>query len=386
MKLIFIKKNFSFHGGAENYMKTLIDRLKDKADIHVMAGNWFETSDITFHKINHLSLSSFLSVITFNRNACNMTIRLRRTFDADCVISFERTTCQDIYRAGDGCHREWLKLREMIEPRWKKYISRINPLHIALLRIEKKLFSNTKLIIANSNMVKRQIINHYNIPEEKIKVIYNGVDTKRFSKNTVSYRSWVRKELSIHEDSNLILFVGSGFERKGLKTLLRAISIINQKKTDKSPHPPFTKGGITEKDIKLIVIGRGNIKKFKSIAKEYGIADRVLFLGPQTNIERFYAASDVFVLPTIYDPFSNATLEAMATGLPVITTKNNGASELIRDEEEGFVINNPLDYKTLSERILLALSKKDMMGQKARLKAEEYPIEKAAMEFMEFFT
>ncbi len=384
MKLIFIKKNFSVHGGAENYMKTLIARLSDKADIHVVAKKWIESPGITFHRIDSLSLGSFLSTIAFNAGTC----RKIKTLSADCVISFERTTCQDIYRAGEGCHREWLRLREMSEPFWKKYTFMVNPLHIALLRLEKQLFSDTKIIIANSNMVKSQIIRHYSIPEEKIEVIYNGVDLNRFSpKNTELYRDKARQELSTGKDTKLILFVGSGFERKGLKTLLRAISLISgssiKGNKNNPPSPPFSKGGMGGfEDLKLIVIGKGNIKKFNSIAKKYGVDDRVLFLGPQKEIEKFYAAADIFALPTMYDPFSNATLEAMASGLPVITTRNNGVSELIQDGEEGFAIENPLHYNMLAEKIKSALADRKAMGLKARAKAEKFPIEKAAEEFI----
>ncbi len=370
MKLIFIKKSFSVHGGAENYMRTLMERLKEKADIHVIAKEWTESPGINFHKINPLSFGSFISVVSFNSRACRAINDLKAgtgSQQAGCVISFERTTCQDIYRAGEGCHKEWLRLREMTEPGWKRFTFLINPLHIALLKIEKKLFSNTKLIIANSNMVKTQIINHYNVPEEKIRIIYNGVDLKRFSpENSAAHKQKVRKGLSIDANAFLILFVGSGFERKGLKTLLSTLAVIKQQKMN----------------MKLIVIGRGNIRKFEAIAGKYGIHDKVLFLGTRKDIERFYAAADLFVLPTIYDPFSNATLEALASGLPVITTKSNGVSELIDDGKEGFVIENPLDFNAMAGKIMSAFSSHKEMGLNSRLKAEKYPIEKAAEEFL----
>ncbi|MDP3260500.1 MAG: glycosyltransferase family 4 protein [Thermodesulfovibrionales bacterium] len=362
MKLIFIKKNFLIYGGAENYMKTLIGRFRGKADIHIMARKWAETPETTFHRINSISLSSFLSMITFNMNVCRAIKKIK----ADCAISFERTTCQDIYRAGEGCHIEWLRLRRTIEPRWKRYTFLINPLHIALLRLEKKAFSDTKLIIANSNMVKSQIINHYAVPEKKIKVIYNGVDIKRFSPlNAEIYRARVRKELSISEDAEVILFVGSGFERKGLGTLIRAASLIK-----------------SEKNLRLLIIGRGNINKFKSVAKKCGIQNSIIFLDAQSEVEKLYAAADIFALPTIYDPFSNATLEAMASGLPVITTRNNGVAELMQDGEEGFVLEDLTDCAALAEKIGKALSSRESMGYKARLTAEKYPIEQAAEEFM----
>ena len=184
-------------------------------------------------------------------------------------------------------------------------------------------------------MVKSQIINHYAVPEKKIKVIYNGVDIKRFSPlNTQIYRTQVRKELSISEDAKVILFVGSGFERKGLGTLIRAAASL-------------IKSG---RNLRLVIIGRGNINKFKSIAKKCGIQNSIIFLDAQSEVERLYAAADIFALPTIYDPFSNATLEAMASGLPVITTRNNGAAELMQDGEEGFVLEDLTDYAALTEK------------------------------------
>jgi len=366
MKLIFIKKNFLNYGGAENYMQSLVQRFRGKADIHIAAKKWAAVPGATFHKIGFLSLSSFLSTITFNMNVCREIKKIK----ADCVISFERTTCQDIYRAGEGCHIEWLRLRRIIDPWWKRYTFGINPLHIALLKIEEKAFRNTRLIIANSNMVKSQIINHYGIQGERIKVIYNGVDTKRFSpQNITRYRAQMRRELSISPEAKVILLVGSGFERKGVGTLIRAASVIRS-------------GTGSNSDIRLIVAGRGDINKFKGIAGKYGIQDRVLFPGSVNEAEKIYAAADVFVLPTIYDPFSNATLEAMASGLPVVTTQNNGASELIREGEEGFVTEDATDYRTLAEKISIALSNQESMGNKAQLTAEKYPIEQAAEEFM----
>jgi UDP-glucose:(heptosyl)LPS alpha-1,3-glucosyltransferase len=375
MKLVFIKKNFSIHGGVEKYMKTLLDYLtlankdkKYKAEIHVIAKKWADSPGIIFHKVNPLPLGSFISAIAFNSAVHKKIEKLK----PDCVISFERTTCQDIYRAGEGCHKEWLKIRTRIEPLWKRLSFLINPLHITMLRIEKKLFSKSKLIIAISEMVKSQIIQNYNVPDKKIKVIYNGVDLKKFSpENSKLYRSEIRGEYSIANDTKLILFVGSGFKRKGLKTALQAISSMQNKNQTSD----------TVK-IKLMVIGKGNVKKYRSLAVKYKVDDLVLFIKPQKDIEKFYAAADIFVLPTFYDPFGNVMIEAMASGLPVITTRSSGASELIQNGNEGFVLEDPADFNTLAEYINKTLLNKKLMGEKARLKAENYPIEKAADEYM----
>lgn len=361
MRFAFIKKRFSTYGGAERYLQTLIQQLKDSDhEIHVFANQWTEEKGITFHKVNIIPFTSFLSTLTFDRN-----LRLKiRGLEFDCIISFERTTSHDIYRAGEGCHAEWLNIRSEIEPFYKNISFKINPLHITLIQLEKKIFKNSGLIIANSKMVKEQIIKHYKVPENKIATIYNGVDLTRFSPdNKEKWRNDIRNSLNIPKDSKVLLFVGSGFERKGLKTLMHAIPSIN-------------------KDVKVIIVGKGNTKKYKALTEKLGVSKSVVFLGIQNNLEKLYAASDLFVLPTLYDPFSNATIEAMASGIPVITTKNNGVAELIENGHEGFVMESLFDARELAQKINLSLENHQHMGEMARKKAEEFSIEKAVEEFI----
>jgi UDP-glucose:(heptosyl)LPS alpha-1,3-glucosyltransferase len=363
MRLAFIKKMFSIHGGAERYLQTLIKHLKEAGhEIHVFSHQWFEEERITFHKVNIIPFTSFLSTLTFNINTNSKLKTLNSKLD--CVVSFERTTCQDIYRAGEGCHAEWLQIRSKIEPFYKNISFRINPLHIALLDLEKKLFKNTKLIIANSKMVKEQIIRHYAVHEDKIMIIYNGVDLARFSpENKEKWRDDTRNNLSIPKGSKVLLFVGSGFERKGLKTLIHAM--------------PLVKG-----DVKTLIVGKGDTNKYRALAEKLRVSDKIIFLGTQKDIEKYYAASDLFVLPTLYDPFSNATLEAMASGIPVITTKNNGAAELIDDANDGFVVDNLFDAYELAEKVKISLKNLNAMGERAMKKAERFPIERAVREFI----
>lgn len=362
MKLAFIKKRFSIHGGAERYLQTLITQLKDSGhEVHVFANQWSDEERITFHKVNILPFSSLFSSLTFNINSRGKI----NEPGFDCIISFERTTCQDIYRAGEGCHAEWLKIRSAVEPLYKRLSFKINPLHVYMLKLEKEIFKNTKLIVANSEMVKRQIIDHYAIPEEKITVIYNGVDLKRFSpQNNDRWRKDVRESLKISEDSKVLLFVGSGFERKGLRTFIKALPLIK------------------DHNFMAIIIGKGDTDRYRAMAKRLGVLNHILFLGIQKEIEMFYASADLFVLPTLYDPFSNATLEAMASGLPVITTKNNGAAELIENGQEGFVMEALFNSEELAEKINPCLNDHEFMGKMARKKAEGFPIEEAAEKFI----
>jgi len=361
-KLFFIKKRFSLHGGAENYMKTLVNQLKRDYEITILSTHWEPADGIYFNHIPSSQFTSFLSLATFNRNVCKAV----KNNTPDCTISFERTLCQDIYRAGEGCHAEWLAIRSKLEPFYKKISFKINPLHLWLLNMERRLFSDTPCIIANSNMVKANIIKHYAVQAEKIHLLHNGINLDRFTPdNKVKWRKHVRNNLALRQDANLVLFVGSGFRRKGLQVLLEAVPLIK------------------DKEIQVLVIGKGPVHKFKALAVRCGIADRIIFMGPQKEIEKYYSAADLFVLPTLYDPFSNATLEAMASGIPVITTRNNGAAELIENGKEGFVVNDMFDAQELATHMTAALSGADHMGEDARRKAGEFSIEKTAGAFAE---
>ncbi|MDI1471026.1 MAG: glycosyltransferase family 4 protein [Thermodesulfovibrio sp.] len=359
MKIAFIKRNFSYHGGAEKYLASLIDFLKkENHEIHIFSNKWLKDKRINFHKVKILPFGSFLKAWSFNRN---LKINLK---EYDCVVSFERTNSQHIYRAGEGCHRKWLEIRKQTEPFYKKISFKINPLHIYYLRLEKEIFEKTPLIIANSEMVKNEIIENYKISPEKIIVVYNGVDLSRFSSENRKKFAQFKKDMKLSEGEKILLFLGSGFKRKGLETLIKALPYVNE-------------------NVKLLIIGKGNPKEYLNMAKKSGIYRKILFLGPQREIEKFYAISDLFVLPTLYDPFSNATLEAMASGIPVITTKNNGVAELIEDGSEGYVLKDLLNPQELANKINLALKNLTSMSFFARRKAEKFPIEEQAKKILE---
>jgi UDP-glucose:(heptosyl)LPS alpha-1,3-glucosyltransferase len=364
MRLAFVKKKFSIYGGAERYLQTFIDSLlKAGHEIHIFANEWTETPGVVFHKIGVWPLGSLSSVASFNRNVAKAG---QKGPTPDCTISFERTVGQDIYRAGEGCHAEWLDIRRGVEPLHKRLSFRINPLHRFMLRLERRIFTETPLIVANSEMVKRQIVKHYGVSEEKIVVIYNGVDLERFSPaNRPHWREETRRFLGLEEKAKTLLFVGTGFVRKGLPTLLRAMARLN------------------DEDLHLLVVGRGDGSPYRRLLSRHGLADRVRFLGPQKEIEKFYAAADLFVLPTLYDPFSNATIEALAAGLPVITSRNNGVAELVENGKEGFVLESLFDAGELAERIRDAMKNPLELGENARNRVLGFPIARATREFTE---
>ncbi|MBF0568169.1 MAG: glycosyltransferase family 4 protein [Nitrospirae bacterium] len=355
-RIAFIRRQYDPFGGAENYLDSLINNLHGY-EIHLLSSQWKETPHATGHTVESSSLSSARSVIKFNRNAAAII----RHICPDCTVSFERTTCQDIYRAGDGCHRQWLQIRRLTSGRWKGLSFHFNMLHRTLLSIEKELFKRTPVIIANSMMVKENIIAHYAVNEDRIHVLYNGVDLDRFNpldKERLSAE--FRREFRVQNDTAIVLFVGSGFERKGLAVLIDAMSRI------KAPAV-------------LYVAGRGRTGKYESFAGRLGV--RVVFAGARRDIERFYAAADVFVLPTLYDPFSNAVLEAMACGCAVITSRNNGAAGIIEDNSDGVLLDDMTDPAELSGKIDKTIAIRQRLGTMAAGKARAYSIERAAGQF-----
>jgi|WetSurMetagenome_2_1015567.scaffolds.fasta_scaffold04467_7 UDP-glucose:(heptosyl)LPS alpha-1,3-glucosyltransferase len=365
MRLAFVKKRFSTHGGAELYLRTMLGALmREGHELHIFANRWTDEQGLAFHKVNIIQATSFLSALTFSWNSA----RELKKGHFDCVVSFERTEHQDIYRAGDGCHRAWLDIRSGVEPLYRRLSFSINPFHRYTLALEAKIFSDTPLIIVNSEMVKKQIQRYYGAPDEKITVAYNGVDLDVYSPaNKSGCGKAMRGKHGIRDEDRALLFVGSGFGRKGVATLIKAL--------------PGVVRHIPERVVALIA-GKGDSGHYRELAQRVGVSDNVIFTGAQPEIAGYYAAADIFVLPTLYDPFSNACLEAMASGLPVITTRNNGVAEIIEQGREGFVTESLTDPEELSGRIILALRDAEAMGVRARAKAEQFSIRYAAERFI----
>jgi len=239
----------------------------------------------------------------------------------DLVQSHERVSCCDIYRAGDGVHREWLAQRARAQGLLKRAASRLSRYHAHVLKAERALFASPRLkaVICNSHMVKDEIQRWFDYPQERLHVIYNGVDQSVFSPATRSRRQTLLDQTGITGQPFVFLFVGSGFERKGLATALKAQAQA---------------GG----NSCLIVVGVDkNAARYQRLARRLGITSKVFLLGRKNDVSDYYGAADALLLPTLYDPFPNVCTEAFASGLPVITSNKCGAAELIVNGSNGYV-------------------------------------------------
>lgn len=267
--------------------------------------------------------------------------RALREIKAEVVFSLERVLNPHVYRAGDGCHREWLARQRphlsMAGRAWQN----VRPLNRVLLWLEKKLFAAPELrrVIANSSMVQEEIVRHYGLPREKVTVIYNGVDRSRFFPLQPQERREVRRTLGVEPQEKMVLFVGSGFVRKGLPYLIPAMAAV--------PEP----------EARLWVAGRGSVRRYQTLAQRRGVADRVRFMGPVREPAPYYQVADLLALPTLYDPLSNVVLEALACGCPVLTTTANGAAEFITPGVNGEVVAAPWDTGELARAMAEILSR-----------------------------
>ncbi len=369
MKIAIIRKKYTFHGGAEGFSQNLLRNLADAGhEVHIYSIRWEDlapSKNIFFHKVPAILFSSFLRDITFAVSSFFLLKRKRKFFDV--IQSHDKTFSQDIYRAGDGCHIEWLNQRLRRKGTFEKLSIIFNPYHWLILYIERMIFKGRrfKKIIAISDLVRKNIIEHYGVDRKYIEVVYNGVDLERYRpQNRDIYRSEIRRGYSIDDDAFIVLFVGSGFERKGVEYLLKAAEDV--------PGP-----------LTVLIVGKGSGKRYRSLIKR----QNVIFCGPQIDIHKYYAASDVFVSPSIYEPFGNVHLEALASGLPVITTKLSGASEVIEEGRQGYVINEPEDTALMAEKITRLMDRdlNERMRLDARRLAERFSFDNHVRNMMDIY-
>jgi len=351
MKIGIIRGAFNPYGGAEVFAGRFIKELISRGhEVIVYSREWPEAEGLTLRRIR-ANGPSFLRPLCF-------ALKVKKAVELDSpdvVISFERTFSQDIYRAGDGCHREWLERRARTLGPLKRIFLKISPKHRVILYLEKKLFTDERLkkVVANSRRGKGEITRLYGLRPEDICVIYNGVTpVKADGTGRAADKKGLRKELDIESRAPVLLFVGSGFERKGLIYLIRAMSLLPE-------------------DVILVVIGKGRTARYEKEAQRLGLEKRIRFLGAVAGATRYYAAADLFVLPSIYEPFSNACVEAMATGLAVVTSRVNGVSEIIEDGISGGIVEDPTDENELARciRPFLQRAKAKAAGMKARKRA-----------------
>jgi UDP-glucose:(heptosyl)LPS alpha-1,3-glucosyltransferase len=327
-------------GGAERYLVDLMQFLSKKGhEVHVFAHRFDQgIQGLYLHTVTPVPFPKSLRILSFALK-CHQQMK-RDNFDV--IMGVGNTWQADLLQPHGGVHWKWFwrSLRAYESPllRMAKLLGKVlSPKQWAEGIVEDAPYRRgVKRIVAISEMVKRDIVEHYDIPAREIVVVYNGVDTERFHPRNKRYKGEIRGRYGLHADDFVLLFVSHNFRLKGLRYLIQAIPLVKERKGN----------------IKLLVIGRDRAEPYRRLAKKAGCADDILFAGGVKDLERYYASADILVHPTFYDACSLVVLEALASGLPVITSRYNGAGGIISEGREGFVVKDPRDIHVLAEKIL----------------------------------
>jgi UDP-glucose:(heptosyl)LPS alpha-1,3-glucosyltransferase len=341
MKIALAHKRLDNQGGTEVDFYRTASGLRDLGhEVHLFCAEFaIEPPSGTYaHRIPIAPLGRTARLWSFAKVAP----KIMHPYSCDLVVSFGRMICQDVLRSGGGSHQAFLqKLADENGPR-RRLWQALSPYHQSLLALERRQFQpgNYKRILAVSAAVKRELLATYAIPEDKITVIYNGVDDKRFHLGLRErFRASIRKQWHIPSDAPMVLFVGSGFRRKGLDRLLKAWQ---------SPQL---------KDAYLVVVGDDAKRaRYQALAGERA-KGKVIFVGRRHDVESYYGAADLLALPAVQEAFGNVVLEAAAAGLPAVVSPVVGAAEILEGGLMEGIVSHPEDAGEMANKLLLMLER-----------------------------
>lgn len=333
IRLALVRQRYNPFGGAERFVATTLEALANSGfdlELTLLTRQWFggeRKHAVT--ECNPRYIGRLGRDYTFARRVQQVLACER----FDLVQSHERIAGCDIFRAGDGVHAAWLEQRARRQSSLARVMDTFSPWHRYTLAAERAMFADPRLraVICISELVRNDIRRFYGVPEEKLHVIYNGIDLAYYHPGLAGeYRDRLRQSHGIPDAAPLFIYVGSGFERKGVGPLLDALAI-----------------GKTSDSYLLVVGADKHMARYRQKAERLGLGRRVIFTGGIKDVRSCYAAADAFVLPTLYEPLSNAALEALACGLPSILSAQCGAAELIKPGVSGYVCD-ALDVHELS--------------------------------------
>jgi len=341
MKVVLVKAHAKQQGGLEKTTSRIAHAfLETGADVSMVTteGQSIALDNLKVHPLPTGWRPGFLRLRQFDK----LVSRWLQDHPADVVLGFDRTREQTHIRAGNGVHRAFLESRRRSEGAFKYATCWINPLHQTILRLEKQAFEHSGLrkIFTNSHMVKREILHYFSVDPSKICVIHNGVEWDEMAHD---FAAWPSQKIARCQEYGLdpnrfhLLFIGNGYQRKGLAVLLEALAEL------KRP------------EVHLSVVGKDRHEAhYVAQAQALGIASQVRFFGSQPKATPFYQLADALAIPSFYDPFANVTVEALAMGLFVVSSKSNGGSEVLT-HTTGSVIEDLHSVDSITSSLEMAL-------------------------------
>lgn len=350
-------------GGAEKYAGSVARALVEAGhDVHLFArgvddGEVSNAATVRPITVRDLPLCGWLRTYRF----AAASERALREEDFDLIIGFNKTWYQDIYLAVAGAHPAAVdySLERFRHPL-------VRALHVAgkllspkqwfFKRIETKQFGRDArpvTVVAPSELSAEHFRQYHDLPSERIAVVYNGLERERTAIDAATVRRRFRRDLGLEPHDVALLFTARNYALKGLEPLIEA----------------FARTAADCPQAVLVVCGSRRDRVFQRQAAALGIADRIRFLGFVDEVHTCFAGCDAFVFPTFYDPCSLVVPEALGHGLPVITTQQNGASELLTEGRDGFVVESPWQLDDLAQHMTLLAGDNALrtrMGAEAR--------------------
>ena len=368
-----------YKGGAESYAVSLASTLaRNGWAIHLFGLSWDgEPPAASFHKISvPRPLPSWVKMILFALQHRSMV----KGKGFDVVLGFGNTIYMNVYQSHGGVHRFSTSRKVYSESNsvlrlLKRALIVLSPKDKARQWIESAPFriEPRPRIIAISEMVRDDMASFYGIDKEVIELIYNGIDTERYNIGLRErLRGPLRESLGLKKGDIAFVFISYDLRKKGIAPLIEAAAQLRRSKA----------GGF-----KLVVVGESPYPALSRRIAGLGLEETVIFAGPTKSPGEYYANCDVLVLPTFYDACSLVVMEAMACGLPAITTAANGASGIITHGKDGYIISHPPNFNELADAMKACFSQETLgrMSKEAFLTGQRYSLERNHLEMLRVF-
>jgi len=379
-KIAFALEKFSrYAGGAESYAVSLaITLIKNGWEVHLYGEEWDgEPKEAHFHKISIPKfLPAWIKLLLF----ASKHKKIVKQQNYDVIVGFGNTIYMNVYQSHGGVHqlstaRKIYSEKNILLRIIKRILIPLSIKHWTRAWIEATPFrlDPRPRIIAIADMIKKDMQSFFHAKDKEIEIIYNGVDTERYNVSLrQKTRGKLREQWGVGDNDIVFLFVSYDLKKKGIEPLIEAAAELKRTKND---------------NFKIIVVGGSPYNSLNKLVERFRLENNIFFTGRVKSIDDYYANSDVFVLPTYYDACSLVVIEAMAGGLPSITTLFNGASGIITDGKDGYVISHPPIAANLADkmRLLMNNKKRQEMSEEAALTGQKYSLERNHKEMMKVF-
>ncbi len=308
-------------------------------ETHAFASEWDRTAlrpDVACHDVPARAMLAAGRVAKFRHESARAVSAL----GPDVTGSFGVAAPPGSVVWMQSVHAAWLDVSRRTRTIRERFRQRLNPFHPMILRAEKRMLAarDYRRLIALTPEVRDDLVKFYGVPAADVDVLPNGFSRTEFNpQNRRRDRMQVRQQLNIPQDATVIIFVANETARKGLPQLLRAVSRLD----DKSLH--------------VLAMGRFDPAPSVALASSLGLRERAHFPGASAHVARFYAAADVFALPTQYEAWGLVIIEAMASGLPVLTSRLAGAAVAVEEGRTGELLDEPRDETEVATKLTALL-------------------------------